>query len=84
MTEPLKISDKMKESRQEKISRAVERQNAIISRAIGNGKTETCFELDKSDALYSDVRNIFEKAGYTIKPTGYIGGVWQLTEDICW
>lgn len=31
-----------------------------------------------------EVRERFRKAGYIIKPTGYIGGVWQLTEDICW
>ena len=31
-----------------------------------------------------EVREKFRKAGYKIKPTGYIGGVWQLTEDISW
>lgn len=34
---------------------------------------------------YSDeVKKRFIEAGYRIKPTGYIGGVWQLTEDIYW
>lgn len=34
---------------------------------------------------YSDeVKKRFIEAGYRIKPTGYIGGVWQLSEDICW
>lgn len=32
----------------------------------------------------SEVKSKFKQAGYTIKPTGYIGGVWQRTEDICW
>ena len=36
------------------------------------------------DDYASEVKLKFIKAGYTIKPTGYIGGVWQLTEDICW
>lgn len=31
-----------------------------------------------------EVADKFIKAGYTIKPTGYIGGVWQLTERIHW
>ena len=31
-----------------------------------------------------EIRKKFRAAGYTIKPTGYIGGVWQQTEDICW
>lgn len=34
---------------------------------------------------YSDkVKKRFIDAGYRIEPTGYIGGVWQSTEDICW
>ena len=34
---------------------------------------------------YSDeIKKRFTSAGYRIKPTGYIGGVWQLSEDICW
>lgn len=38
-----------------------------------------------SFSSYEDeVRERFRKAGYKIKPTGYIGGVWQLTEDIMW
>lgn len=36
------------------------------------------------DDYASEVKEKFRQAGYTIKPTGYIGGVWQLTEDICW
>ena len=36
------------------------------------------------DDYASDIKQKFQCAGYTIKPTGYIGGVWQLTEDICW
>ena len=31
-----------------------------------------------------EIREKFRKAGYKIKPTGCIGGVWQLTEDIMW
>lgn len=31
-----------------------------------------------------DIRQKFLESGYTIKPTGYIGGVWQRTEDIMW
>lgn len=32
----------------------------------------------------SEVKARFQRAGYTIKPTGYIGGVWQRTEHIHW
>lgn len=34
---------------------------------------------------YSDeIKKRFTNAGYRVKPTGYIGGVWQLSEDIYW
>ena len=36
------------------------------------------------DDYKEEVKTRFQRAGYIIKPTGYIGGVWQLTEDICW
>lgn len=36
------------------------------------------------DDYQDEVKKRFQKAGYIVKPTGYIGGVWQLTEDICW
>ena len=36
------------------------------------------------DDYASEVKAKFKAAGYVIKPTGYIGGVWQLTEDIRW
>ena len=36
------------------------------------------------DDYASEVKAKFKQAGYVIKPTGYIGGVWQLTEDIMW
>lgn len=36
------------------------------------------------DDYKRDVEKIFIAAGYVIKATGYIGGVWQRTEDIMW
>lgn len=38
----------------------------------------------KFDDYADEIKKRFRDAGYVIKPTGYIGGVWQLTEDICW
>ena len=31
-----------------------------------------------------EVKAEFKKHGYIFKPTGYINGVWQDSEDICW
>lgn len=36
------------------------------------------------DDYAREIKSKFQQAGYIIRPTGYIGGVWQLTETICW
>lgn len=36
------------------------------------------------DDYEDEIAELFRFAGYTIKPTGYIGGVWQLSKDIMW
>ncbi len=36
------------------------------------------------DDYADEIKAKFKQAGYIIKPTGYIGGVWQLTEDLMW
>jgi hypothetical protein len=53
-----------------------------IEYAQSNGYTRVCFSTERR---YEDkVKQMFLDQGYTFKPTGYNGGVWQLTEDICW
>lgn len=84
MVEPIKITDEIRTEHQMRIDRCVERQNDRIRDMMKGGHHRCCFLLDKYDTDYAEVRAIYERAGYTIKPTGYIGGVWQLTEDICW
>lgn len=84
MVEPIKITTEMQNAKQERIDQTVRTQNTLIHSAILNNKTSCVFYLDKDNEIYIEVRAIFERAGYKIKPTGYIGGVWQLTEDICW
>lgn len=36
------------------------------------------------DSYKDEVKERFESYGYVVKPTGYIGGIWQDTEDIYW
>ena len=36
------------------------------------------------DNYKDEVKQVFIANGYKIKPTGYIGGVWQHTETIMW
>lgn len=44
------------------------------------GKTINGIYIDCEDELKRE----FSRAGYYFKPTGYVGGVWQRTIDICW
>lgn len=84
MVEPMKITDEMRNSKQKKIDELVEIVNDRIRYAVEQGRHEACFAIDKHDTYYHEVRKMFEERGYKIKPTGYIGGVWQETEDIYW
>lgn len=36
------------------------------------------------DDYADEVRRRFKNAGYVVKPTGFIGGVYQQSEDIMW
>jgi hypothetical protein len=54
-----------------------------IERAQQAGKLSTCFSPYPSE-YYDAVKQAFAANGYTFTPTGYIGGVWQRTENINW
>jgi len=65
---------------------AVEKQTSLVMRSIENAKSQgyshACFCVHPS--YEHEIKNMFLAAGYTFKPTGYVGGVWQLSQDICW
>ena len=88
MIEPMQITKEMRDSREEKVSRIIEKINSDIKRAAEKGLHECFFDCSKNNysqaPFYKEVRERFERYGYRIKPTGYIGGVWQLTENIEW
>lgn len=75
--------------------KAVESVMRAIEKASERGRRKTCFnpsvywyEDENGIRTFMDfedeVKEEFKRYGYTFKPTGYAGGVWQLTEDICW
>lgn len=84
----VEITREMKEERNRKIAAIEKRVDDRINRAIANGQNSCLFECYRDSIndgpFYTEVRKKYEDAGYFIKPTGYICGVWQLTEDICW
>lgn len=53
-----------------------------IEWAKSQGFTRICFCPERRHE--DQIRQMFLDKGYTFKPTGYSGGVWQLSEDICW
>lgn len=74
---------------------AVESVMRAIEKASNEGRRKTCFnpsaywyETEYGTRTFmkfdDEVKREFEKHGYTFEPTGYIGGVWQRTEDIMW
>lgn len=71
------------DQRLEKEIKKVERK---IKDACEYGRNSTCFGmLDQyKNPIDFEVKKHFKKLGYTFKPTGYVGGVYQHTEDICW
>lgn len=54
-----------------------------IREASASGYRNTTFNPHPVEQ-YDAVKAEFRKNGYTFKPTGRIGGVWQDTEEICW
>ena len=82
------------------INECKRRTEAAIMRAVENGRDKTCLAETgcylkedgtvgtSSDGRYIDCKYELKAwlidLGYRIEPTGYIGGVLQRTEDICW
>ena len=80
------ITAEMKEAKAKRLAQVEARVDRQIQKAIDNGYNYAYFACDKDidTDVYEEIRSKYESAGYKIKPTGKIGGVWQLTEDIYW
>lgn len=72
----------------------IENINRRINESKEQGRTNTCWNI--SSYLYIkgvhtfvcdieyELKQLYKSKGYSFRPTGYIGGVYQLTENICW
>ena len=87
MVRPFAITEEMKVKRQARLDEAIRKQNDAIKRAVEAGRSKTivqCYDTASEGDLFPEIKLLFEAAGYTIKPTGRIGGVEQRTMDIYW
>ena len=94
MTHIPNASEIRQQTPNEGFEQAVQAVVRDIERASKQGRRSTCFnppaywfdtEFGRSFIRYDEeVKEEFRKKGYTFRPTGYVGGVWQTTEHICW
>ena len=64
------------------MAKYIGRVNSAINKAIESGISDACFDVHYK--YEDDIKKLFKNKGYSFKPTGYIGGVLQSTEKICW
>lgn len=82
----IRIDNNMKAQSQKRFDDVCMKVDNKIKEAVKNNKTSCYFTCDKDgDAdVYERVYEVYKNEGYYIYPTGNIGGVWQLTENISW
>lgn len=88
-------SDIREQTHSEGFDQAVASVVRDIKKASAEGRRDCCFnppaywyttkEGTRTFIRYDDaVKRLFLEKGYTFRSTGYIGGVLQRTEQICW
>ena len=75
-----KVYQKMDKTEFEKACDSVMKD---VELASAQGLRDCCFNPYPSN-LYGAVKDEFQKYGYSFRPTGYVSGIWQQTEQICW
>ena len=71
-----------KQTNKDEFQKSCEKVLRDIEKAAREGRRKVCF--NPSMGQYDAVKRAFENKGYYFTPTGYIGGVWQRTENINW
>lgn len=76
-------SDVWQSQNKDSYERSVQSVVRDIQIASERGLRRTCFN-PYDHRHYDAIKREFENKGYYFTPTGYVGGVWQLTENINW
>lgn len=80
----VKITDEMRSIKQSELQRLEEQTDDRIRRAVERGDNKAVFPLDRTDSLFTALRELYEANGYKIVPVGVMGGVLQRDYYITW
>lgn len=80
----IKITDEMRSMKQSELQRLEEQTDERIRRAVERGDNKAVFPLDRTDSLFTALRELYEANGYKIVPVGVMGGVLQRDYYITW
>lgn len=70
----------------ERYNKFVNELEARIRKAMEEGRRDCYFggsDDDMTDIEYTAKREFLSR-GFSFRPTGYMNGVWQLSQQICW
>ena len=78
------ITDTMKETKRNQLREWETVTDKRILSAVEKGCSKAIFPLDYTDALFYDLKDLYEKHGYRVVPVGIVGGVRQRDFYITW
>lgn len=70
----------------QELEEEIRKQNQKIRKAAGMGRRQTIFNVHETiyDYLEPQLKEYYLARGFSFKPVGYIGDVWQKDIYICW
>ena len=78
------ITDAMRATKRNQLRELETETDKRILKAVETGSSKAVFPLDYTDALFYELKDLYEKHGYRVVPVGMIGGVRQRDYYITW
>lgn len=80
----VRITERMRETTRNQLKGLENETDKRIIRAVELGTNKAIFPLDRTDTLFTELKELYEKNGYKVVPVGIIGGVRQRDYYIMW